>query len=761
MGIEEKNKKVMWYGVYRELAKLLAKINGEKLYERCFGKEFGETFQELNMWAKKFSEIDDLETLDPMHVFASCNSSRMREELRLNRIHLYFEILGMTNSREIYKNIDFSGCPSPVTIALMSARKKDTQDEIWKVFKEFIGTNSYDENKEYFDLTQKWYGIAIESFTLLLFWIDAKNFLPLDKNTIGLLKKYNKISQTPKKWQEYQSLLTEKDTYLYIDLAFSAWDGQIEVLEEERKVKIEEYLGLINLVGVSHEFKLIAIGLDSDYKGLKKSLYTFDKAYKIDKETIEYQEEKDINLYNLDNVNINIVAIVGKNGTGKSTLMELLLKKLYYIKNNNKCEELPMISIYIKSLNLYKIELNNNNDSKIYKVNEADSRLEVDTSEKLCSIIEIFYNFLLNYSIHGLNSTYNSNVWIEKVKENDLITIEPKRKKGVIDINEVDKKLLYRVVCNILEQEDENYSFRELIKGTKATRLLSKCKSFKIKKGIEFSGTKKTSSNKDLFYEYDIEKLSNTIDFFLGENDSSESSIKSLVGEDSFFDLKLDNEVRLNDLSSGEKQKIYTINSIAYQIKEINNKGINFANIILDEIELYFHPEFQREYISNLIHVIKQVPTDKLLGINITFITHSPFILSDIPESKILFLDKEGDNIEAKTISKNNNVKTFGANIHTLLSNSFFMENGLLGEFSKNKINEIIKNLKDEDYKPSKEEKEQVLLIIKSIGEAFLRSNILDMYNRKFIEDYKDREKEKVKKQIDDLNKKLKELDND
>ena len=34
--------------------------------------------------------------------------------------------------------------------------------------------------------------------------------------------------------------------------------------------------------------------------------------------------------------------------------------------------------------------------------------------------------------------------------------------------------------------------------------------------------------------------------------------------------------------------------------------------------------------------------------------------------------------------------KTFGANIHTLLSDSFFLEDGLIGEFAKGKINEII-----------------------------------------------------------------------
>jgi len=59
-----------------------------------------------------------------------------------------------------------------------------------------------------------------------------------------------------------------------------------------------------------------------------------------------------------------------------------------------------------------------------------------------------------------------------------------------------------------------------------------------------------------------------------------------------------------------------------------------------------------------------------------------------------------------------------------------------MGEFAKNKIDEIIKNLNDKDYAPERKEKENILLVIKSIGEPFLKNKILDMYYKKFNDVY-------------------------
>lgn len=111
-----------------------------------------------------------------------------------------------------------------------------------------------------------------------------------------------------------------------------------------------------------------------------------------------------------------------------------------------------------------------------------------------------------------------------------------------------------------------------------------------------------------------------------------------------------DGESDFEFLSSGEKQRIHTISSILYHIRNLNSIDssksglISYSNVclLLDEIELYYHPEMQREYLSFLLKMISKLPLENIDAINVCFITHSPFILSDIPNRYILFLDEQG-----------------------------------------------------------------------------------------------------------------------
>lgn len=158
---------------------------------------------------------------------------------------------------------------------------------------------------------------------------------------------------------------------------------------------------------------------------------------------------------------------------------------------------------------------------------------------------------------------------------------------------------------------------------------------------------------------------------------------------------KTTNEVStFNELSSGEQQMIHAIQSVIYHIN--NLQSVNYSvvdrtsyksiNIIFDEIELYFHPEYQRKFIDELLKAFKKTylgPKEGIKSINIQFLTHSPFILSDIPSGNILKLE----NGNKKSFDENE--KTFGANIHEQLTQSFFMES-TTGEFALRKINKIV-----------------------------------------------------------------------
>ena len=235
---------------------------------------------------------------------------------------------------------------------------------------------------------------------------------------------------------------------------------------------------------------------------------------------------------------------------------------------------------------------------------------------------------------------------------------------------------------------------------------------------------------------YDIEDLSGKINDLKTESNSIIELIPPPIFKTDII-LKPINGVEKEDipfssLSSGEKQLIYSVSSILYHLINLNSVSQNKIqyrniNLVLEEIELYFHPEYQKKYILYLLNSIKRINLDRTDSINIILATHSPFILSDIPASNILFLDKGSP---VKLIDR----QTFGANIHDLLADSFFFGNkeddkALVGDFAKKKIEEVIKWLLIRDVKvrdPSK--KEEYKKIIDLIGEPIVRHKLTEMY---------------------------------
>ncbi len=126
-----------------------------------------------------------------------------------------------------------------------------------------------------------------------------------------------------------------------------------------------------------------------------------------------------------------------------------------------------------------------------------------------------------------------------------------------------------------------------------------------------------------------------------------------------------DQEVGYSSLSSGEKVFLNFAMNMLYQIGNIKRNGsYKIINLFLDEVEYSMHPEWQRDFLNQVLLLLKNFNGIKF---NLFFATHSPFLLSDIPKENVIFLE----NGEQKYPFKNG--QTFGANIHTLLSHGFFM----------------------------------------------------------------------------------------
>ncbi len=217
-------------------------------------------------------------------------------------------------------------------------------------------------------------------------------------------------------------------------------------------------------------------------------------------------------------------------------------------------------------------------------------------------------------------------------------------------------------------------------------------------------------------------------------------------------------------LSSGEIVILFHLERIArllmlfIQKKDLNkSKPIIF---LLDEIELYLHPNWQKKIIKILINFFK---VEKDFKFHILLTSHSPFILSDLPKENVIFLEK------GKQVYPFKDKQTFGTNIHTLLSHGFFMSDGLMGEFAKGKIEKIKdfydenKDLKKDDtnFQSKKDEfedkKKDFENIHKIIGEPFLKTvigNYLDELHLIFSDD-----KTLIQKELDAIEKRKKKLE--
>ncbi|MDI5887710.1 AAA family ATPase [Flavobacterium yafengii] len=229
-------------------------------------------------------------------------------------------------------------------------------------------------------------------------------------------------------------------------------------------------------------------------------------------------------------------------------------------------------------------------------------------------------------------------------------------------------------------------------------------------------------------------------------------------------------KIEFKTLSSGEKQKIYSISSILYHLSNLDSvkntrtkTAYTNVNIVLEEIELYFHPEMQRNFINDILDSISGIELYKIKAINFCFVSHSPFILSDIPKENIMFLE----NIDNKAVQILDDKSTFGANIHDLLKDGFFMKKGSIGEFAKNRITKTIQWLnliREENEKSIKndfelllEEKEYHKNIIEIIDEPIIKTKLLEMYSEIFGND--EREKH-LENEIERLENELKVLKN-
>lgn len=206
------------------------------------------------------------------------------------------------------------------------------------------------------------------------------------------------------------------------------------------------------------------------------------------------------------------------------------------------------------------------------------------------------------------------------------------------------------------------------------------------------------------------------------------------------------------NLSFGEKC-LLNLYATIFGFTKSNDSSRKRENyiLILDEADLGYHPMWKKKFVDTINKTLPIIfseltpmiyrannweknPDIQVPNLQVIFTTHDPLSLSDMPNKNVIYLKRSEcvtEVLEIDDIVRPS--KTFGANITDLLADSFFISDGLIGDFSKGKIEEIIKwinsNKKIKKRNFNKFSKELIYYknVIKLIDEPIVKIKLSEM----------------------------------
>jgi predicted ATPase/polyhydroxyalkanoate synthesis regulator phasin len=515
------------------------------------------------------------------------------------------------------------------------------------------------------------------------------------------------------------------------------------------KEHLNKYLTMISNKIIAKEFfmELVYLWVE-DYKNIQKQGFNFSPRFRC-----EYDEDtKELKVVDKDETgefypknffgdNINVTAIVGENGSGKSSLVfDFIMnrKGFFIIKKDNE------LIVYIKNINIktkltqHKYKNSFYNDVLFYSMDKLElaksrSYLNVVDLQETNKLITENYLKLQEYSFELFDFKpyfikYDFlDLWIDSDYEFQENDIEDVKFALGMSIND-DTAQIYDVL-NALKNLQDDYliylfnRFGRISEIFEHINLIEKLHPKDFYLIVEHKEIEEILRNCSIDFED-----KNTFDL-LKENEGNILRIEDLAKlfgnkylelffykmiDELEFDFQAKNGSSYGSLSHGEK----TIYSFYVNLINYNKKEFIF---VLDEPDNTLHPNWQKNFINKMIKIIERL--GKKVHLIIT--SHSPFLLSDLPKENIIFLEK-GKQVYPFEDGK----QTFGANIHTLLSHGFFMKDGLMGEFAKSKIDDVIKYLNN-DKKSTITTDKDAQNIIDIIGEPIIKRELQRMLKNK------------------------------
>lgn len=607
---------------------------------------------------------------------------------------------------------------------------------------------------------------------LIYVWIDSfksirkSSYLLNKRFSVIILDSKNKDSSTKKieikRNQEKNCIFGENINNINVIIGknctgktsfLECLGGEYSINYSERRIEEETKFILLYYDNISGKYLFESVGVKFLFNGRlfgDESLNSY--VVKYDEDKGEYQQFCN---------------------TGYGTDKECILDGIYYIHVKNALNQLRRYDGYAKLMNRKNVDLNNSDISKQleYLLDKTNSEGIKNNYIKLCIQVNYkegvyflgrYYKYFpitkgyyeplkyMTYSGNGETKGQNTrkSLFILSVLEAFLGTqcMDGDMEKVSAEIQE------YAKVNKLLEQGEEGYSY---IQEEVLNKLI-----FKI---AELTGISKTDKIwefiralncvvKDIPKEYfskigeielninDVEK-NNRIINALGK--ITEMYDSQRLEHDTFFKMI---NFSFMGLSDGLLYKVKLYSTIESIISRDTVSTHNNVILLLDEPELYMHPEWARRLIYELISLFHNKYPNLKFQIIIT--THSPFLLSDLPSENIAILEK---NIETGLSNINDDVKerTFASNIESLLRSKFFLDS-TMGEFARQKLNNIIKELNDNNCYDN-EQMYSMNWIINCIGEPYIRIKLQEMFHERFASYNRiqeiDKEIEKLKKE--------------
>ena len=582
--------------------------------------------------------------------------------------------------------------------------------------------------------------------------------------------------------------------------------------------------------------ELLYIYIGNDKRNIKGCEYNFSPNYKFsyqqDTKTF-YMEERNSLPYNWFGENIhNITAIVGKNGAGKTNLIECIIKALcgqgggvIFFKHNHK-----IYTNISEQLDIYKFFFS------VERPKRGGSPLNPENIKNFNDTFVTFYSPTIDRSLSNKYSHYSrfrdlSNSYILRQPLSRLTNAPEYAHISEVDImqtNDIFRLLLFFIYSHeykhsvfesiklpeyfelkllyYSDSEPQHPTYKALSNDVPTERFKDRLKKFILTQIFLSEINFPKSWDNETTFEDVLFSLNNggnyrpnIFDTLCQLYDSGDIIYKEekLTGiRKGYYEFKCNvrtgavtqefinalycyynfipmapyasfgtmetnvsnAQVVINyGISSGERA-LYTffsrlIGEIFGKQGEIHHAAINkiihdnkydgkTIIILLDEPDLQLHPEWQQKFIDMLLRLLWLYFPKVNFQIIIT--THSPILLSDIPKSNVVFIDKNSDG-SSKVCNEFNFNETFAANIHSLYNDSFFLDGIPIGSFAKRKVGDLYDRINNMVLSDS------VIEDIYRIGEPIIRGVLLKLYDEKRKSSKKSERIKMLKKELSKL----------